>query len=61
MSLLEIKNLKKGFDGLEVLKNLSYGREGRSSFHHRTVRFRKIHAASVCDRSGNTGFRRDSL
>lgn len=41
MKLLEMNHIKKEFDGLQVLKDVSiYVNEGEDRFYHRFLRFR---------------------
>ena len=48
-SLLEMNHIKKEFDGLQVLKDVSiHVNEGEVAFYHRFFRFRQIHTASLC-------------
>ena len=53
MSLLEMKHIKKSFDGIEVLKDIS--------LDYRSLRFRQIHSSSLRDESGDAGFGRNPL
>ena len=55
MSLLEMKNIKKSFDGQVVLKDISL------SVENRTFGIREIHPSSMCYRAGEAGFRRDQV
>ena len=62
MSLLEMKHIKKSFDGIEVLKDISLKvDEGEVLGHYRSLRFRQIHSSSVRDESGDAGFGRNPL
>lgn len=45
MKLLEMNHIKKEFDGLGVLKDISVGGRRRNRFYHRSFRFRQIHDA----------------
>ena len=50
MSLLEMNHIRKSFDGVEVIKDISLSVEKRRDpGDHRSVRFREIDAASVRD------------
>ena len=48
MSLLEMKHIKKEFGGMPVICGA-----GRDSGDHRTVRFRQVYAAPLCDDAGD--------
>ena len=47
MSLLEMKHIKKEFGGMPVIRDISL------SGNHRTVRFRQVYAAPLCDDAGD--------
>ena len=54
MSLLEMKHIRKSFDDLEVIKDISLSVEkGEILSDHRTVRLRKIHASALCHHAGD--------
>ncbi len=62
MSLLEIRGLKKSFDGLEVLKDISLQvRQGEVLGIIGPSGSGKVHPSSVRHRSGDAGRRRDTL
>ena len=47
--LLTINNLRKGFGGLEVLKDISLHVEKGQVRHYRAFRLRQINTAALCD------------
>ncbi len=50
MSLLEMKNIKKSFNGVEVLKDISLKVEkGRSPWYHRVLPARENQPFSMCN------------
>ena len=54
MSLLEMKHIKKEFGGMPVIRGyFAFCGAGRDSGDHRTVRFRQVYAAPLCDDAGD--------
>ena len=49
-NLLEMNHIKKQFDGLQVLKDVSIHVE-EGAFYHRTFRLRQVYTAPLCDTS----------
>ncbi len=53
MNLLEMKHIKKSFDGLEVLKDISLTvSEGAGIEYYRPFRLGEVHAAPLCHHVG---------